>query len=185
MIDASELVEGARVALTPVCLESPYAGDVSRNLRYARAAVRDCFVTYHEAAIASHLLYTQPGILDDQIPIERSLGIEAGLLWGAFAQRTVVYMDLGISNGMKLGIERAHRQGRRVDMRTLPEWQDGRDPTGPLFDPVLHSLHKTIEQLHEKLGQARARLSELGDNEHALDQVRQHEALLAMGVLKP
>lgn len=70
-----------------VVLESPYAGDVERNVRYARAAVRDC-LDRGEAPIASHLLYTQPGVLDDLVPAERAMGIEAGLLVrGAVAMR--------------------------------------------------------------------------------------------------
>jgi hypothetical protein len=64
-----------------VIVESPFAGDIEANVIYARAAVRDC-VLRGEAPIASHLLFTQPGILDDNVPEERALGIEAGLAWG-------------------------------------------------------------------------------------------------------
>ena len=63
-----------------VILESPYAGDVEENVAYARAAVRDSLLR-GESPIASHLLYTQPGILMDDVPDERRLGIEAGLAW--------------------------------------------------------------------------------------------------------
>jgi hypothetical protein len=104
-----------------VILESPYAGDVAANLRYARACVRDCLLR-GEAPLASHLLYTQAGILDDRIPAERALGIEAGLVWGDEAAATVVYQDRGISRGMELGIERAHQAGRPVEYRSLPGW---------------------------------------------------------------
>jgi len=48
-----------------------------------------------EAPYASHALYTQPGVLDDSIPVERETGIEAGLEWGAKADATVVYVDRG------------------------------------------------------------------------------------------
>lgn len=47
-----------------VIIESPYAGDVDRNLEYLRAAMRDC-LKRGEAPFASHALYTQPGVLDD------------------------------------------------------------------------------------------------------------------------
>ncbi|MEK7211264.1 MAG: hypothetical protein AAB731_01390 [Patescibacteria group bacterium] len=40
-----------------VILESPFSGDVKRNIAYARACIRDC-LRRGEAAIASHLLYT-------------------------------------------------------------------------------------------------------------------------------
>jgi len=101
-----------------VVLETPFAGDVERNLTYARACMRDCLLR-GEAPYASHLLYAQPGVLDDNDPDERNLGIEAGLHWGAQAEATVVYTDLGISPGMQLGIQAARRAGRKVEYRTL------------------------------------------------------------------
>ncbi len=101
-----------------VIVESPYAGDVERNTTYARAALRDCLLR-GESPIASHLLYTQPGVLDDAIPEERQLGIDAGLAWGVEAEATVCYVDFGVSAGMKYGIERAEREGRRVEQRTM------------------------------------------------------------------
>lgn len=101
-----------------VILESPFAGNVEGNIEYARMCLRDCLLR-GEAPIASHLLYTQPGVLDDTNPEERKLGIEAGLLWGALAEKTVVYIDRGISRGMQYGIERAQKEGRPVEYRTL------------------------------------------------------------------
>ncbi|MBJ6983979.1 hypothetical protein [Luteimonas sp. MC1750] len=102
-----------------VIIESPFAGDVPRNESYARAALKDCLLR-GEAPLASHLLYTQPGVIDDNVPEERVLGIDAGLAWGCFADATVVYTDLGISSGMAYGIERAQREGRPVEYRQLP-----------------------------------------------------------------
>jgi len=104
-----------------VIVESPYAGDVERNIRYARAAVRDCLLR-GEAPIASHLLYTQEGILDDAIPAERNMGIEAGLQWGLLAESSVVYSDLGVTPGMERGVARARAEGRAVEFRNLPGW---------------------------------------------------------------
>lgn len=101
-----------------VIVESPFAGDVERNAEYARAALRDC-LHRGEAPFASHLLYTQPGVLDDSRPEERELGIEAGLVWGFGADATVVYTDLGISPGMRTGIDRARTEGRPVEYRSL------------------------------------------------------------------
>lgn len=82
-----------------VILESPYSGDVERNLRYARRAVADS-LEQGEAPIASHLLYTQPGILDDLDPAQRELGIAAGLAWQRVAEGAVFYVDHGVSRGM-------------------------------------------------------------------------------------
>lgn len=101
-----------------VLIESPYAGDVERNVAYAKRAVCDS-LGRGEAPYASHLFFTQPGVLDDLDPGDRGLGIEAGLAWGARADLTAVYVDLGISDGMRLGIERAQAQGRRIEYRSL------------------------------------------------------------------
>ncbi len=105
-----------------VIVESPYAGDFEHHVAYARAAMRDCLAR-GEAPYASHLLYTQPGVLRDHDPAERRLGIEAGLAWGKAAEATVVYDDLGISPGMQQGIDRAVAAGRVVEFRWLPLWR--------------------------------------------------------------
>lgn len=104
-----------------VIVESPYAGDVERNLRYLRVAMRDCLLR-GEAPFASHALYTQPDVLDDNEAAERRLGIDAGLEWGMRADKTVVYSDLGMSSGMKYGVDIARASGREVEFRSLPEW---------------------------------------------------------------
>lgn len=109
------------MTLVPVLLESPFAGNVPLNVAYARRCMRDC-LTLGEAPFASHLLYTQDGILDDLVLTERELGIEAGLLWGRFAAKTVVYTDLGMSPGMLRGITRARMEGREVEQRKLYDW---------------------------------------------------------------
>jgi len=110
-----------------VILESPFKGletlvegDVKNNIEYSRKCMRDCFLR-GEFPFASHLLYTQEGILNDDIPKERALGIEAGLAWAKFAEATVVYIDLGISKGMKQGIARAKQEGRPVEYRILDD----------------------------------------------------------------
>jgi hypothetical protein len=101
-----------------VIIESPYAGDVEGNTLYARRALRDSLMR-GEAPIASHLLYTQPGVLDDLIPEERQHGIDAGLAWGAVAELTVCYVDRGISRGMEYGIAKAKREGRLIETRKI------------------------------------------------------------------
>lgn len=101
-----------------VILESPYAGNVEDNVAYARACVRDSLLR-GEAPIASHLLYTQPGVLDDNEPEDRKLGINAGLAWGRVAELTVVYVDLGVTLGMQHGIHRAKEENRPVEHRSI------------------------------------------------------------------
>ena len=93
-----------------VILETPYAGNSRwrvvaffrriQNRRYARAAVRGSLMR-GEAPIASHLLYTQPGILRDEIVGERQQGIDAGLAWHDVAEATVVYVEQGLGVGYR------------------------------------------------------------------------------------
>lgn len=101
-----------------VILESPFAGDIERNLRYARACLHDCLLR-REAPIASHLLYTQPGVLDDNIPNERQWGINAGLAWSRVAQAAVFYTDLDWSGGM-IAAREHHRHCLPCEERQLP-----------------------------------------------------------------
>jgi len=104
-----------------VFIESPYEGDVERNIAYARACIMDS-LSKGEAPIASHLLYTQPGMLRDEVLNERRLGIAAGLEWATVAEATIVYTDLGISRGMEYGIDHADQCGRPVEYRTITPW---------------------------------------------------------------
>jgi hypothetical protein len=99
-----------------VLIESPFAGDMTRNVAYAWKCVRDSLAR-GEAPLASHLFYTC--VLDDTVPAERELGIEAGLVWGEAADLTAVYTDLGISAGVTRGIEAATGRGRLVEYRSL------------------------------------------------------------------
>lgn len=103
-----------------VVLESPFAGDIEKHRAYAKACVKDC-LSRGEAPIASHLLFTQPGILDDDKPEERKLGVAAGHAWTCKADKVVVYEDYGISTGMQKGISRAIQAGIQVEYRVLSE----------------------------------------------------------------
>ena len=113
-----------------VDVESPYMNEseaqVRKNLLYARACVRDCLMK-GEIPFASHLFFTQPGILDDNVPSEREKGINAGknLIESLPGIVTVVYHDLGISRGMSDGIARAKRNKRNIEYRILGDgWED-------------------------------------------------------------
>ena len=103
-----------------VAIESPYAGDVRRNRAYLKACILDCLVR-GEAPYASHEMFTRA--LNDLEPTERTLGINAGLAWGAKADLRVVYTDLGISSGMNLGIVCADANGQPVEFRSLPNYE--------------------------------------------------------------
>lgn len=105
-----------------VIIESPYSGttpeEIQRNVDYARACMRDSILR-GEAPFASHLLYTQPGILDDANPQERRLGIVLGFLWGKCADLVAVYADHGVSGGMLKGIAEARLRECPIEWRNL------------------------------------------------------------------
>jgi hypothetical protein len=122
-----------------VILESPYAGDVEANVEYARRAVRDS-LSRGEAPIASHLLYTQPGILDDNKSDERQWGIDAGLAWRKVAEGSVVYVDRGISGGMIYGMKAAWATNRTINFRSIEGNQ--------------HLVDKAVKDFWDKIGNA-------------------------------
>ncbi len=101
-----------------VVVESPYAGDVERNVHYARECIKDC-LQRGEAPIASHLLFTQEGVLNDDSPSERQWGIDAGHAWISVADAVVLYVDHGVSRGMQLAINVAGRASIPVETRRL------------------------------------------------------------------
>lgn len=104
-----------------VIVVSPYAGAVALNVAYARLAVRDSLIR-GELPVAAHLLYTQHGVLDDDDPIERNMGCDAGLALIERADVVAAYVDLGVSPGMGREILAAEARGLVVERRTLPDW---------------------------------------------------------------
>lgn len=105
-----------------VIVESPFAGGFA-NVKYARECVRDC-ISRGESPFASHLLYTQKGLLDDKVPTERQMGIDAALGWLEVADYTVVYMDFGITPGMVVGLVRAVKLGKPIKLRWIRETRE-------------------------------------------------------------
>jgi hypothetical protein len=106
-----------------VIVESPYKGNIIQrwlNRRYARACVRDCLLR-GEAPFASHLLYTQRGILKDEIATERKLGMTAGWEWGSHGDAYVFYTDRGFSGGMNAALNIAKANGYKVEYRSLTD----------------------------------------------------------------
>lgn len=105
-----------------VVIESPFGSpdpeELKANILYARRCLRDSLLR-NEAPVASHLLYTQPGVLNDVVPADRKCGIEAGLAWLRVAEASVVYTDRGISVGMAYGIRKAKEFGIVVEYRSL------------------------------------------------------------------
>jgi len=102
-----------------VIVESPFAGGF-KNVQYSRECLRDC-LNRGESPFASHLLYTQKGVLNDTVPDERKKGIDAAASWLEVADHVAVYMDLGITTGMVYGIVRAAKLGKPLHLRWIRE----------------------------------------------------------------
>jgi hypothetical protein len=120
--DSHDRGRGGEISKT-VAIESPFGSKdpaiLERNKAYALAAMRDCLAR-GESPYASHLLLTQ--VLDDNDPEQRTRGIQAGLDWAVMAERRVVYVDLGTTVGMQLGIAQAEEIGQPIERRTIPGW---------------------------------------------------------------
>lgn len=100
-----------------VILESPYAGDIERNVTYARRAILDC-ISRGESPIASHLLFPT-FILDDNVDKSRRLGIDLGLAWHHVCDAVVFYADLGFSPGMDGARTHCEAHGIHWEVRYL------------------------------------------------------------------
>ena len=105
-----------------VIVESPFAGGFA-NVKYSRECIKDC-LNRGESPFASHLLYTQKGILDDKVPDERRKGIDAANGWLEVADYVTVYMDLGVTRGMLIGVMKAARLGKPIHLRWLRDVRD-------------------------------------------------------------
>ena len=103
-----------------VTVESPFAAtetaSVADHETYLRRCLNDCFVR-GEAPFASHGLY--PGALDDDVPGQRQLGIQAGFAVAARLEKRVVYTDYGVTRGMQEGITHAKKIGQHVEERSI------------------------------------------------------------------
>lgn len=98
--------------------ESPYAGEVDRNVEYACRLTLWCLKKGY-APMVSHLLYTR--MLDDLIPEERKLGIEAGLAWRKVAKKAVFGIDYGWSGGMLAAKELYDNESIPYELVTIGE----------------------------------------------------------------
>ena len=76
-----------------VVIESPFAGDVVRNVKYARLCLADS--------------------------LKRGEGIKAGLEWGRKADLRAVYIDYGITKGMEMGIKDAKKIRQPIEYRRI------------------------------------------------------------------
>ncbi len=97
-------------------LESPYAGEVEKNRRFAISCMRD-MLARGEAPFVPHLLY--PQALQRYNEEARQKGIQAGQVWTEVGEICAVYLDYGLTEGMIQGIAKAESRGILVERRTL------------------------------------------------------------------
>jgi hypothetical protein len=164
-----------------VILESPYAGDVARNLTYARRALRDSLLR-GEAPLASHLLYTQDGVLDDAVPSDRALGIKAGFAWHKHAESAVVYADYGLTPGMLKGIQIARDTIYAVEFRLI-----GKNGEALSYEADLNRLQDQRARVRLEFFQGMVALSAAGLSQSSTCGPDEYEATahaLILGALK-
>jgi hypothetical protein len=98
-----------------ISIESPFAASETHaedeHVDYARRACRFA-VLEGVSPYASHLFFTQPNVLDDNVPAERDLGIRAGKAWEVHAKESWFFIDLGFSAGMEYGLKECLRINR-------------------------------------------------------------------------
>jgi hypothetical protein len=105
-----------------VVVESPLAAPTPEGAAENRAYACRCarhVLDMGDSPYASHLFFDQPGILDDLVPEERKLGIAAGFAWGERADVVAVYIDRGVSRGMRAGIREAMKRDQCIEVRSL------------------------------------------------------------------
>ena len=133
-----------------VVIESPFAPPkndpepwltIERNVTYVRAAMRIACLE-GLAPYASHALYTLPGVLNDEDPSERKLGMRAGFSWGRCAESRWVMEDFGISNGMKLGIQEAEKLGQKISRRKVYGFPERWEKSVSVFRAMKKALSK-------------------------------------------
>lgn len=119
-----------------VVIESPFAARAQLPVRqYLAHCFRDCFAR-GEDPFASHAMYTR--YLKDDMPDQRTRGIDAGFRWAEKADYRAFYLDLGLSSGMLLGLRHAIRIGQPIYVRALAKWR------GPKRIEALRKLNGEI-----------------------------------------
>ena len=100
-----------------IYIASPYAGDVEKNVAFAKAACRYAMEQEY-TPMAVHLLY--PQFLDDSNPQERASGLAMGHQVLSVCDELWVCGDR-ISSGMESEIQEAKRMG--IPIRKITEEQ--------------------------------------------------------------
>lgn len=122
----------------PVIIESPFAGDIEENFMYLQRCIRHA-IYCDRMPLASHQMYTMA--LDDSVPIERDLGISVGFDFKQLADEVWVYIDRGISRGMRYGIRDAESRGCKIVFTSLDDrFLRGRDDMKAIINEGKHRV---------------------------------------------
>lgn len=126
-----------------------YEGRYSRaellrqNLVYARFALLNS-LKRGEAPFASHLLYTQVWAENKEL---REAGIKAGVEYHHRTDMVALYVDLGVSGGMKLAEDNALLLNVQIGRRTILDVSSGKDPRELLSAMALDPVFPYLEEL--------------------------------------
>jgi hypothetical protein len=99
-------------------LISPYSGDTVRNVAYALKCIHHCFA-HGYSPYASHIFLAASGALDDSDPKDRAFGFEAGLAFLPTCEVAFGFMDLGVSQGMRVDLDAARRLQVRIEYLSI------------------------------------------------------------------
>lgn len=86
---------------------SPLSGDIKDNIKKAEKYCRDIVIVDNAIPVAPHIYFTR--FLDDNVELERELGMDLGLQLLSDCGKMYVYNQNGISKGMQKEIEMAKR----------------------------------------------------------------------------
>lgn len=166
-----------------VIIESPYGtrpdgtrctpDEIAVNVRYLRALMRYC-VLQGWSPYASHALLTQDGVLRDDKPDERSLGIDAAFPWADVADFVVMGVDRGITSGMRYGNEKHEAAGRRVIEVSLPEWANGNVPAASPLSHAFRVIRTAVDTLESQMRMLLAERPEPKPDADALEVIAGH-----------
>jgi hypothetical protein len=83
---------------------------------YAKKCVQDS-IKRGEAPFAGQLFYLN--FLNDKVPIEKDVSLISHMSWITVADLVAVYIDMGISASMQMGVNVAMIKNKRLEYRTI------------------------------------------------------------------
>jgi len=123
----------------PVIIESPYSGDIEKNVSYAWECLNDSYFRHNEAPIATHLLWTKLStdcIEKEHIPDDKEGRKRAMTKCRELRKKinkVIFYVDRGWSGGMKLALEECKEDSIPYEIRRIYVLRDGDDLGGNLL----------------------------------------------------